>query len=87
MKQAVQEHQNDSAPLNSIKIESEVIEEVKSEYDIYKENSFWIYHIGPEITLTILAILLWVSFFTISRVILILIDKFPGHYTDQFMEN
>ena len=37
------------------------MEEVKSEYDIYKENSFWIYHIGPEITLTILAVLLWVS--------------------------
>ena len=55
------EHQNGSAQLNLSDIESEVIEEVKSEYDIYKENSFWIYHIGPEITLTILAILLWVS--------------------------
>ena len=62
MKQAVLEHQNDSSPFNSDDVESDVIEEVKSEYDIYKENSFWIYHIGPEITLTILAILLWVSF-------------------------
>ena len=62
MKQAVLEHQNDSLPFISDDVESEVIEEVKSEYDIYKENSFWIYHIGPEITLTILAILLWVSF-------------------------
>ena len=61
MKEAVLEHQNGSAQLNLSDIESEVIEEVKSEYDIYKENSFWIYHIGPEITLTILAILLWVS--------------------------
>ena len=56
------EQQNDPAPLNSSKLESEVMEEVKSEYDIYKENSFWIYHIGPEITLTILAVLLWVSY-------------------------
>ena len=62
VKQAVLEQQNDSAPLNSSKLESEVMEEVKSEYDIYKENSFWIYHIGPEITLTILAVLLWVSY-------------------------
>ena len=65
MKQAVlqaAEHQNDSSSFISNDVESEVIEEVKSEYDIYKENSFWIYHIGPEITLTILAILLWVSF-------------------------
>ena len=61
MKEAVLEHQNGSAQLNLSDTESEVIEEVKSEYDIYRENSFWIYHIGPEITLTILAILLWVS--------------------------
>ena len=60
MKQAVLEHQNDVVPLNATELESEVIEEVKSDYDIYKENSFWIYHIGPEITLTILAVLLWV---------------------------
>lgn len=61
MKEAVLEHQNDSAQLNLSDLESEIIEEVRSEYDIYRENSFWIYHIGPEITLTILAILLWVS--------------------------